>query len=51
MEVHKEPDGRYKAHFPAHPQVPPALGRSENEAINLAKQALQSAHESGKVGS
>lgn len=50
MEVHRQSDGQFKAHFPNAPQVPPAIGRSENEAINLAKQAMEKAHETGTVG-
>jgi len=51
LEVHKQKDGQFKAHFPAAPQIPAAIGRSENEAINLAKQAMEQAHEKGTVGS
>ena len=40
-----------QGHFPAAPQIPAAIGRSENEAINLAKQAMEQAHEKGTVGS
>lgn len=50
MKVHKREDGKFEATFPNDPQVQGAVAQNETEAVNRAKENMQTAVARGKAG-